>query len=276
MPWPPCAADVPTSCTIVGDGPERHRLLALAGQLGIERNVTVLGRVPDERVAGLLRASRTLALPSEREGFGISVVEGAGGGERARVARGPHSAAPELIRDGEDGIVCEPNAGRDGSCAGDLARRRAAAMSNGARCGAICRASELGRSSARHRGALPTGSAARQPGPAGCRVSACQHSRERCHPRLARHRDSYLARSRRKGVRRCARGDRTFRALARRVRDRGRDRVGWNNHADRRTRRFRSMADGVPVITWGSTSPPTAPLTRFLHSSRCCWPRFRL
>jgi glycosyltransferase involved in cell wall biosynthesis len=95
-------------CTIVGDGPERRRLEELAGWLGIERNVSFLGVVPDDRVGGLLRASRTLALPSEREGFGISVVEAQAAGSVPVVARGRFSAAPELITDGEDGLLCEP------------------------------------------------------------------------------------------------------------------------------------------------------------------------
>jgi glycosyltransferase involved in cell wall biosynthesis len=92
----------------VGDGPERGRLEELAGWLGIERNVSFLGRVSDDRVAGLLRASRTLMLPSEREGFGISVVEAQAAGSVPVVARGTFSAAPELITDGVDGLVCEP------------------------------------------------------------------------------------------------------------------------------------------------------------------------
>lgn len=95
-------------CTIVGDGPERVRLEALAGVLGIEPNVAFLGHVPDDRVPGLLKASRTLALPSEREGFGISVVEAQAAGSVPVVARGPFTAAPELITDGEDGLLCAP------------------------------------------------------------------------------------------------------------------------------------------------------------------------
>ena len=95
-------------CAIVGDGPERLRLEALAGMLGIERNVSFLGHVPDDRVPRLLRASRTLAMPSEREGFGISVVEAQAAGSVPVVTRNPFSAAPELIRDGEDGLLCDP------------------------------------------------------------------------------------------------------------------------------------------------------------------------
>jgi L-malate glycosyltransferase len=98
-------------CTIVGEGPERGRLEELAGWLGIEQNVSFLGRVSDDRVAGLLRASRTLLLPSEREGFGISVVEAQAAGSVPVVARGTFSAAPELITDGVDGLLCEPTPG---------------------------------------------------------------------------------------------------------------------------------------------------------------------
>ena len=95
-------------CTIVGDGPERMQLEALAGVLGIERNVSFLGHVPDDRVPGLLRASRTLVLPSEREGFGIAVLEAQAAGSVPVVARGPFTAAPELITDGQDGLLSNP------------------------------------------------------------------------------------------------------------------------------------------------------------------------
>jgi glycosyltransferase involved in cell wall biosynthesis len=95
-------------CAIVGDGPERAALEALAAELGISANITFLGRVADERIPGLLRASRILALPSVREGFGIAVVEGQAAGLVPVVARGALSAAPELVCDGEDGVLCDP------------------------------------------------------------------------------------------------------------------------------------------------------------------------
>ena len=47
-------------------------------------------------------------MPSEREGFGISVVEAQAAGSVPVVTRNPFSAAPELIRDGEDGLLCDP------------------------------------------------------------------------------------------------------------------------------------------------------------------------
>jgi glycosyltransferase involved in cell wall biosynthesis len=59
--------------TIVGDGPERARLEALALQLGVERTTRFDGWTPHEDIAGKLRESDLLALPSVRE-FGGGVV----------------------------------------------------------------------------------------------------------------------------------------------------------------------------------------------------------
>ena len=115
-------------CAIVGDGPERERLEALAAELGIAASVAFLGRVADERIRGLLKASRTLALPSIREGFGIVVVEGQAAGLVPVVVRSAFSAASELVVDGEDGVLCDPTveglAGALAGLLGDERRRR--------------------------------------------------------------------------------------------------------------------------------------------------------
>lgn len=103
------ARDVPTiRCLIVGDGPERERLEGLALSLGLAERVTFLGRVEDGRLARLLRASKVLALPSTREGYGIVVVEAQAAGAVPVVVRSPLSAASDQIADGVDGILCEP------------------------------------------------------------------------------------------------------------------------------------------------------------------------
>jgi glycosyltransferase involved in cell wall biosynthesis len=118
-------------CAIVGDGPERPNLEARAATLGITANVRFLGRVGDDRLGGLLKASRVLAMPSEREGYGIAVVEAQAAGIVPVVARSPFSAASDLITDGEDGVLCDPTpAGMAAAIAGVLAdepgRRRMA------------------------------------------------------------------------------------------------------------------------------------------------------
>ena len=97
-------------CVIVGDGPERAALGALAADLGVGSQVTFCGRVSDDRVPSLMRASRVLVLPSAREGYGISVVEGQACGLVPVVAASPMSAAPDLISDGADGLVFVPTA----------------------------------------------------------------------------------------------------------------------------------------------------------------------
>jgi len=115
-------------CAIVGDGPERAALGALVVELGIEGNVVFLGRVGDDRIPSLLRASRILALPSGREGFGIAVVEGQAAGLVPVVARSVLSAATDLVVDGEDGVLCDPTvdgfAAALASVLGDERRRR--------------------------------------------------------------------------------------------------------------------------------------------------------
>lgn len=95
-------------CTIVGDGPERESLERLAASLALGAIVRFAGRVDDGQVFGLMKAAKVFAMPSVREGFGISVIEAQGSGCVPVVARGTHTAAPDLLRDGVDGLVCDP------------------------------------------------------------------------------------------------------------------------------------------------------------------------
>ena len=127
-------------CLIAGDGPEAARLAALAVELGVEDRVRFLGPVPDERIPALMRASRILVMPSVREGYGISVVEGQACGLVPVVVRSPLSAAPELVSDGVDGVICEPTAGGiaealNGLLVDEPLRRRMARAAEGAAAG---------------------------------------------------------------------------------------------------------------------------------------------
>jgi glycosyltransferase involved in cell wall biosynthesis len=96
------------TCGIVGTGPEEDRLRALANSLGLDGRVRFYGqlRTADE-VYGLMKASRVFALPSEQEGFSISVVEAQACGLPPVVVAARDSAAAGLIRPGVDGLVCE-------------------------------------------------------------------------------------------------------------------------------------------------------------------------
>ena len=95
-------------CTVIGDGPERA---ALEGRAAAARDGGPghLHR-PDRGVSRLraMKAASMLVMPSVREGFGITVAEAQACGTVPVVVRSPMSAASALVRDGVDGLVCDP------------------------------------------------------------------------------------------------------------------------------------------------------------------------
>ena len=95
-------------CTVVGDGPERAALEGRALRLGIADRVTFTGRIEGSRVYGAMKSASILVMPSIREGFGITVAEAQACGTVPVVVRSPMSAASGLVRDGIDGLVCDP------------------------------------------------------------------------------------------------------------------------------------------------------------------------
>ncbi|MEO8509996.1 MAG: glycosyltransferase family 4 protein [Chloroflexota bacterium] len=96
-------------CAIVGDGPARAALEARAEALGVTDRVRFLGAVSEAEAHAVLDDAPVLVMPSEREGFGISVIEAQLAGAVPVVVRGPHSAAPDLVRDGVDGLLADPD-----------------------------------------------------------------------------------------------------------------------------------------------------------------------
>lgn len=96
---------------IYGDGPERARLVALAGELGVAPRVRFHGQVPHlETVWRGLAGARLVVQPSLREGFGIVPLEAMAAGAPVVFARSTESAVGELVRDGIEGLACEPTA----------------------------------------------------------------------------------------------------------------------------------------------------------------------
>lgn len=102
--------DVPgIRCAIVGDGPARADLEARAEALGVSDRVRFLGAVSEAEARAVLDDAHLLVMPSEREGFGITVIEAQLAGAVPVVVRGPHTAAPDLVRDGVDGLLADPD-----------------------------------------------------------------------------------------------------------------------------------------------------------------------
>jgi glycosyltransferase involved in cell wall biosynthesis len=97
-----------TTCTIIGDGPHRLVLEEFAASTGVAAAIRFAGFVEDQQeFYGLVNASRVLALPSRREGFGIIVLEANAGGVPVIVADHPDNFARELVS-GENGEVVAP------------------------------------------------------------------------------------------------------------------------------------------------------------------------
>lgn len=94
------------TCAIVGDGPERNRLIELARQLHVADKIAFLGTFQrHEQVISLLKSSKIFVLPSSREGFSTVLAEAKACKLPAVVYAGAQSAAPEMIQDGRDGLL---------------------------------------------------------------------------------------------------------------------------------------------------------------------------
>ena len=91
--------------TIIGDGPERDKVLQEVERLGLRDVVDVPGFVTAAAVHTSLANALCLVLPSRREGYGLVVVEAAACGTPSIVVAGPDNAAVELIAEGENGYV---------------------------------------------------------------------------------------------------------------------------------------------------------------------------
>jgi len=97
---------------LYGDGPDSARIVALVQEVGLVRFVRFAGRRPEEEVASAMARAACLATASEREGYGLVVVEAAAHGTPSVVVEGPENAATELVTDGVNGAIA-PSAQAD-------------------------------------------------------------------------------------------------------------------------------------------------------------------
>lgn len=97
---------------ILGDGPERAEVERRVSELGLQEAISVQGRVGGDEVGRSLARASCLLLPSEREGYGMVVVEAVSRATPAILVAAPDNAAIELIEDGVNGLVA-PTAGAD-------------------------------------------------------------------------------------------------------------------------------------------------------------------
>jgi glycosyltransferase involved in cell wall biosynthesis len=98
---------------ILGDGPDRSRVVDLVRELRLEDVVDVPGFVATEVVERELAHALCLILPSRREGYGLVVIEAAFSGTPSIVVAGPDNAAVELVEEGENGFIAASPAPED-------------------------------------------------------------------------------------------------------------------------------------------------------------------
>lgn len=97
---------------VVGTGPQLARLSEQARALGVQDAVTFRQDVrTQEALFGLLKGAKVAVFPSEREGFGIAVLEALACGIPVITTSAPDNLARHLVAGSPaGGIVCEPTA----------------------------------------------------------------------------------------------------------------------------------------------------------------------
>lgn len=92
--------------TIVGDGPQKDSLIALANTLGIGDSVNFSGAVENGALPSFYRRAGIFVSPSRSEGFGLTIAESLAC--ECAVISSDLPALRELIIDGETGIIVPP------------------------------------------------------------------------------------------------------------------------------------------------------------------------
>jgi teichuronic acid biosynthesis glycosyltransferase TuaC len=91
---------------VIGDGPEREPLEALARRLGVRDRVDFLGQLPPAETLERVRCCTLFVLPSTEEAFGVAYIEAMAGGVPAIGCRG--EPGPEEIAAAGDGFLLVP------------------------------------------------------------------------------------------------------------------------------------------------------------------------
>ena len=101
-----CEAGFDLRLVIVGDGPERAALQALAGKLGLGSAVTWFGSAPRTQVPALFAGAAVVSVPSRHEPFGIVNLEAMAAGAPLVASR--VGGVPEIVEDGVNGLLVGP------------------------------------------------------------------------------------------------------------------------------------------------------------------------
>lgn len=99
---PLIAGRVDVEAVLVGDGPERGRLEALAGELGVAERIRFLGARPNTEMPGLLSSAELAVFPSLMEATSVAALECMAC--ELPVAASDVGGLPEIVDDGVGGL----------------------------------------------------------------------------------------------------------------------------------------------------------------------------
>lgn len=92
---------------LVGDGPLRDELHSLASCIGVAPHVHFLGPLDDSALEHVYSQCHAFVMPSRGEGFGIVFLEA--WKHRLPIIAGNRDASPEVIDDGANGLLVNPD-----------------------------------------------------------------------------------------------------------------------------------------------------------------------
>lgn len=98
-------ADRPWQLLVVGDGPARDEVSAAFAALAPGR-VAFLGRLPEDHLPHVYAAADIMAWPAVNEAFGMALLEAQATG--LPVVAGGARGVPDIVRDGETGLLTPP------------------------------------------------------------------------------------------------------------------------------------------------------------------------
>ncbi len=96
----------PLKCIIIGNGPEKERLIQLSKKLNLENVVTFYDFFEDANTLyALMKSSHVFVLPSDREGFGLVVLEANACDLPVVTSDSSDNHAQDLITDSNGSVV---------------------------------------------------------------------------------------------------------------------------------------------------------------------------
>ncbi len=100
------SSGVSVTCTLIGDGPERPALEAQCSRSGIAANVNFLGAKPHQATLDQVATADAFVLASFAEGLPVALMEAMALG--IPCVSTTIAAIPELIQDGQNGLIVPP------------------------------------------------------------------------------------------------------------------------------------------------------------------------